>query len=95
MKAHAIVLRCISPITHSHLDTVVGKTARSIWESLHTLYERTDILSQFDLHDRLSNAKLQDYQDIDCYLGEFKDMRLRFIAMNIIYSEFEMVHHII
>ena len=39
MKARAIVLHHISPITHSHLDTVVGKTAHSIWESLHTLYE--------------------------------------------------------
>jgi len=95
MKACAIVLRRISPVTHSHLDTAVGKTARSIWESLHTLYERTDFLSQFDLRDRLSNAKLRDYQDIDRYLGEFKDARLRFIAMNITYSEFEMVHHII
>ena len=95
MKAHAIVLHRISPITHSHLDTAVGKTACSIWESLHTLYEQTDILSQFDLCDRLSNVKLRDYQDIDCYLGEFKDARLRFIAMNITYSEFKMVHHII
>ena len=95
MKARAIVLHRISPITHSHLDTAVGKMARSIWESLHTLYERTDILSQFDLRNRLSNAKLRDYQDIDRYLGEFKDARLRFIAMNITYSEFEMVHHII
>jgi len=39
MKARAIVLHWISPITHSHLDTAVGKTACSIWESLHTLYE--------------------------------------------------------
>jgi len=30
MKACAIVLRHISPITHSHLDTAVGKTAHSI-----------------------------------------------------------------
>ena len=58
MPDSAIVFRHISPVTHSHLDTAVGKTARSIWESLHTLYERTDILSQFDLRDRLSNAKL-------------------------------------
>jgi hypothetical protein len=95
MRARAIILRRSSPVTHSHLDTAVGKTARSIWENLHTLYERTDILSQFDLRDRLANAKLWDYQDIDRYLGEFKDARLRFIAMNITYTEFEMVHHII
>jgi hypothetical protein len=95
MKAQAIVLRRISPITHSHLDTSVGKTACSIWESLHTLYARTDILAQFDLRDRLSNAKLRDYQDLDQYLSEFKDACLRFIAMNIAYTEFEMVHHII
>jgi len=95
MKARAIILRRISPITHSHLDTAIGKTARSIWENLHTLYERTDILSQFDLRDRLSNAKLRDYQDLDRYLSEFKDARLRFIAMSVTYTEFEMVHHII
>ena len=95
MRARAIILRRISPVTHSHLDTAVGKTARSIWENLHALYERTDILSQFDLHDRLSNATLRDYQDIDRYLGDFKDARLRFIAMGVAYTEFEMVHHII
>jgi hypothetical protein len=95
MKARAIVLRRISPITHFHLDTAVGKTARSIWENLHTLYERTDILSQFDLRDRLLNAQLRDYQDLDRYLSEFKDARLRFIAMSVTYTEFEMVHHII
>lgn len=38
MKAQAIILRRISPITHSHLDTLIGKTARSIWESLHSLH---------------------------------------------------------
>ena len=43
MKAHAIVLCRISPVTHSHLDTAVGKMACSIWESLHTLYKRTDL----------------------------------------------------
>ena len=95
MKAKAIVLRRISPTTHSHLETAVGKTARSIWESLHILYERTDILSQFDLHDRLSNAKLRDHQDLDRYLGDFKDARLRFISMGVTYTKFEMVHHII
>jgi hypothetical protein len=95
MRARAIILRRISPVTHSHLDTAVGKTARSIWENLHALYERTDILSQFDLRDRLSNATLRDYQDIDRYLGDFKDARLRFIAMGVAYTEFEMVHHII
>lgn len=95
MRARAIILRRISPVTHSHLDTAVGKTARSIWENLHALYERTDILSQFDLRDRLSNATLRDYQDIDRYLGDFKDARLRFIAMGVAYTEFEMVHHIV
>jgi len=95
MKARAIVLCRISPVTHSHLDTAVEKTARSIWENLLSLYERTDILSQFDLRDRLSNAKLRDYQDLDRYLGEFKDARLCFIAMSVTYTEFEIVHHII
>ena len=95
MRARAIILRRISPVTHSHLNTSVGKTARSIWESLHSLYARTDILAQFDLRDQLSSAKLRDHQDLDRYLGEFKDARVRFFAMNVTYTEFEMVHHII
>ena len=73
MKVQAIMLHRISPVTHSHLDTSVEKTARSLWEALHTLYARTDILAQFDLWDRLSNAKLRDYHDVSHYLGEFKD----------------------
>jgi hypothetical protein len=95
MKARAIILRHISPITHSHLDTAIGKTACSIWENLHMLYEQTDILAQFDLCDQLSSAKLQDYQDLDRYLGKFKDAHIRFFTMNVTYTEFEMVHHII
>jgi hypothetical protein len=39
MKARTIVLQRISPVTHSHLNTSIRKTACSIWESLHTLYE--------------------------------------------------------
>ena len=73
MKVQAIMLHRISPVTHSHLDTSVEKTAHSLWEALHTLYARTDILAQFDLWDRLSNAKLRDYHDVSHYLGEFKD----------------------
>ena len=95
MKARAIILRRISPVTHSHLNTQVGRMAHSIWEHLHTLYAHTDILAQFELWDCLSNVKLQDHQDLHCYLGEFKDARECFLAMNVTYSEFEMVHHII
>jgi hypothetical protein len=95
MKARAIILRRVSPVTHSHLNTQVGKTARSIWEHLHSLYAHTDILAQFELRDCLSNAKLRDHQDLHRYLGEFKDARERFLAMNVTYTEFEMVHHII
>jgi len=51
--------------------------------------------SPFDLHDCLSNAKLRDHQDLDHYLGDFKDARLCFISMGVTYTEFEMVHHII
>ena len=39
--------------------------------------------------------KLQDYQDLDQYLGEFKDAHVHFLAMNVVYTKFEMVHHII
>ena len=59
------------------------------------LYAHTDILAQFNLCDWLLNAKFQDCQDLDHYLGEFKDAHLRFIAMDIAYTEFEMVHHVI
>ena len=38
---------------------------------------------------------LQDYQDIDHYLSDFKDAQLHFIAMGVAYTEFKMVHHII
>ena len=39
--------------------------------------------------------KLQDHQDLHHYLGEFKDAHECFLAMNVTYSELEMVHHII
>ena len=95
MKAQAIILCRISPITHSHLNTQVGRTACSIWEHLHTLYAHTDILAQFELWDCLSNVKLWDHRDLHCYLGEFKDACECFLAMNVTYTKFKMVHHII
>ena len=73
MKVWAIPLCRISPVTHSHLDTLIEKTAHSLWEALHTLYAHTDILAQFDLQDHLSNVKLRDYHDVGHYLREFKD----------------------
>ena len=39
--------------------------------------------------------KLRDYQNLDHYLGEFKDAHLQFIAMDVTYTEFEMVYHVI
>jgi hypothetical protein len=65
------------------------KTARSIWDSLHSLYARTDIFAQFDLRDHPSSMKFRDYQDLDQYryLEEFKDAH--------VHLPFETVHHII
>ena len=52
-------------------------------------------MSQFELRDRLANAKLKDHCDLDHYIGEFKTGRLCFIEMGIPYSEYNMVHSII
>ena len=94
-KAHTIVERCITPITLVLLPQGVTVTARSVWETLKTLYGQKDVMSQFELRDRLANAKLKDHRDLDRYIGEFKTGRLRFIEMGIDYSEYDMVHSII
>ena len=52
-------------------------------------------MSQFELRDRLANAKFKDHQDLDRYIGEFKTARLRFIDMGVPYSDYDMVHSII
>src|SRR5260221_7164000 len=52
-------------------------------------------MSQFELRDRLANAKLKDHHDLDRYLGEFKVGRLRLLEMGLTYSEYDMVHSII
>jgi hypothetical protein len=94
-KARTIVERRITPVTLALLPQGVTVTARSVWETLKTLYSRRDVMSQFELRDRLSNAKLKDHRDLDRYIGEFKTGRLRFIEMGIPYSEYYMVHSII
>ena len=52
-------------------------------------------MSQFELRDRLANAKLKDHLDLDRYLGEFKVGRLHLLEMGLTYSEYDMVHSII
>jgi hypothetical protein len=94
-KACGLILRRVSPVTYSCLDTGVDVTARTIWQRLHDMYARTDILAQFELHERVASMELKNHADLDRYLGDFKTARLRFIAMNVPYPEFEMVHHII
>ena len=94
-KARTIVERCITPVTLALLPQGVTVTARDVWETLKTLYSRRDVMSQFELRDRLANAKLKDHRDLDRYIGEFKTGRLRFIEMGIAYSEYDMVHSII
>lgn len=94
-KARTIVERRITPVTLALLPQGVTVTARSVWETLKTLYARKDVMSQFELRDRLASAKLKDHRDLDRYIGEFKTGRLRFIEMGIDYSEYDMVHSII
>jgi hypothetical protein len=96
-KARTIVERHITPVTLALLPQGVTVTSRSVWETLKALYSRRDVMSQFELRDRLANAKLKDpsHRDLDRYIGEFKTGRLRFIEMGIPYGEYEMVHSII
>jgi hypothetical protein len=94
-KTRTIVERRITPVTLALLPQGVTITARSVWETLKTLYGRCDVMSQFELRDRLSNAKLKDHRDLDRYIGEFKTARLRFIDMGVPYTEYDMVHSII
>jgi hypothetical protein len=94
-KARTIIERRITPVTLALLPQGVTVTARSVWETLKTLYSRRDVMSQFELRDRLANAKLKDHRDLDRYIGEFKTGRLRFLEMGVSYSEHDMVHSII
>jgi hypothetical protein len=64
-------------------------------ETLKGLYSRRDVMSQFELRDRLANAKLKDHLDLDRYIGEFKTGRLRLLEMGLAYTEYDMVHSII
>jgi hypothetical protein len=94
-RARTIVERRITPVTLSLLPQGVIVTAREVWTTLKALYSRRDVMSQFELRDRLANTKLKDHRDLDRYLGEFKMGRLRFIEMGVTYSEYDMVHSII
>jgi hypothetical protein len=94
-KARTIVERCITPIILALLPQGVQITARSVWETIKGLYSRHDVLSQFELRDRLANAKLKDHLDLDRYIGEFKTGRLRLLEMGLAYTEYDMVHSII
>ena len=94
-KARTIVERRITPVTLALLPQGVAVTARSVWEALKALYSRSDVMSQFELRDRLSNMKLKDHRDLDRYIGEFKTGCLRFIEMGVAYTEYDMVHSII
>jgi len=94
-KAWTIIERRITPVTLALLPQGVEVTARSVWDTLKGLYSRRDVMSQFELRDRLANAKLKDHRDLDRYLGEFKVGRLRLLEMGLTYSEYDMVHSII
>ena len=94
-KARTIIERRITPVILSLLPQGVDITARSVWETLKGLYSRRDVMSQFELRDRLASAKLKDHRDLDRYIGEFKTGRLRLIEMGLTYSEYDMVHSII
>ena len=94
-KARTIIERRISPISLNLLPQGLGVTARAIWSRLNTLYGRVDVMSQFDLRDRLSRARLKDHTDLDRYVGEFQAGRVKFIEMGVPYSEAEMVHQML
>ena len=94
-KARTIIERRITPVILALLPQGVKVTARSVWETLKGLYSRRDMMSQFELRDRLANAKLKDHHDLDRYLGKFKVGRLRLLEMGLTYSEYDMVHSII
>jgi hypothetical protein len=94
-KTRTIVERRITPVILALLPQGVQVTARSVWETLKGLYSRHDVLSQFELRDRLANAKLKDHLDLDRYIGEFKTGRLRLLEMGLAYTEYDMVHSII
>jgi hypothetical protein len=94
-KAHDLILRRISPVTSSHLDSSVGITARDTWKQLHTMYARVDIMAQFDLKEKVQSLQLKDFKDLERYLGEFRTTRERFVAMKVAYPEDDMVHQII
>jgi hypothetical protein len=63
-KARTIVERRITPVTLALLPQGVTVTARSVWDTLKALYSRCDVMSQFELRDRLANAKLKDHRDL-------------------------------
>ena len=94
-KARTIIERRISPVSLNLLPQGLGVTARTIWKRLNTLYGRVDVMSQFDLRDRLSRARLKDHLDLDRYVGEFQAGRVKFIEMGVPYSEAEMVHQML
>jgi len=94
-KARTIIERRITPVILALLPQGVEVTARSVWETLKGLYSCRDVMSQFELRDRLANAKLKDHLDLDRYLGEFKVGGLHLLEMGLTYSEYDMVHSII
>ena len=94
-KARTIIERRISPVVLNLLPQGLEVTARTVWERINALYGRVDIMSQFDLRDRLARARLKDHHDLDRYIGEFQAARIKFIEMGVSYSEAEMVHQIL
>ncbi|KAF8973336.1 hypothetical protein BDZ97DRAFT_1752314 [Flammula alnicola] len=77
------IIECrVTPVTLALLPQGVAITARSIWDVLSTLYSRKN-MSQFKLCNHLSNTKLKDHHDLECYFGKFRTGHLHFIAMGI------------
>jgi hypothetical protein len=93
-KARTIVERRITPVILALLPGV-DVTTQSVWETLKGLYSRCDVMSQFELRDRLASTKLKDHRDLDRYIGEFKTGRLCLLEMGLTYSKYDMVHSII
>jgi hypothetical protein len=64
-KARTIIERQITPVALALLPQGVEVTSRSVWETLKMLYSCCDVMSQFELRDRLASAKLKDHHDLD------------------------------
>jgi gag-polypeptide of LTR copia-type len=90
-----MVERRMVPVVRNHLPQDPLTTSRKLWESLHNLYARTDVASQFQLKARVASFKLKDSSEVDKYLSDFASACQKFKAMDVEYTEAEAVYGLI